>query len=437
MVTYSYKAIDSSGNTAEGTLEANDQAGAVAKLKALKLSPISMSQATASSKKKKLFASKKVTKSDISNFTTRLAALLKAKMPLAKALQSLEKQSDKESLSKLIGDIFSKVLEGTPLSEAFAAHPKHFNTLYVNLVKVGEVGGVLDDSLKRVANIRKRDQEMISKLKSAMTYPIVMCVIMFGSIGVLIGFVVPNFVSAFGDMGMVLPLPTRVLIALSNFFEKWWWAVLLIIVALIVAFVRFKKKEKGQLAFDKFKLRVPLLGQLIHEVSLSRFTLSLGSLVGSGVSLVQALEATAEITGNTYITNSLLSLITEVKEGEPLSKTFKKRPFFFPNLAVEMTETGEDTGNLDEMLENLGSYYLEESDKKIELVSTLMEPAIIVIMGIIVWFYCNGHDAAYIRHKYLTSLIMKNKPQKKQTCKSYMLNIRTPHFVCVLKIDFF
>ena len=386
MTTYSYKAIDSSGNATNGSLEAGSQSDAVAKLKKLKLSPITISQASAKSSKKKLFGSKNVTKSDISNFTTRLASLLKAKMPLAKALHSIEKQSDKESVRQLTADIYTKVLEGTPLSDTFAVYPKHFNSLYINLVKVGEVGGVLDESLQRIAKIRKKDQEMISKLKSAMTYPAVMFVIMLGSIGVLIGFVVPQFVGAFGAMGVVLPLPTRILIALSNFFEKWWWVLLIIIVLLIVAFINFKKKEKGQLAFDKFKLKIPLVGNLIHEVSLSRFTLSLGSLVSSGVSLVQALDATADITGNMYIGNSLHSLITEVKEGEPLSATFKKRPFFFPNLAVEMTQTGEETGNLDEMLENLGNYYQEESDKKIELVSTLMEPAIIVVMGIIVGF---------------------------------------------------
>ena len=386
MITFSYKAIDTGGHTSEGSLEAISQEAAIAKLKELKLSPISISQVSAKKNKSKLFASKNVSKSDISNFTTRLAALLKAKMPLAKALQSLEKQSDKESLSKLIGDIYSKVLEGTPFSDALAGYPKYFNALYINLIKVGEVGGVLDESLKRVADIRKRDQEMMGKLKGAMVYPAVMCVVMFASIGVLIGFVVPKFVGAFGDMGIVLPLPTRLLILMSNFLESWWWVLLIIVGALIFAFVSFKKKESGQFAFDKFKLRVPLVGTLIHEVSLSRFTLSLGSLVGSGVSLVQALEATVGITGNMYITASLESLVTEVKEGEPLSKTFKKRSFFFPDLAVEMTQTGEETGNLDEMLGNLGSYYLEESNKKIEMLSTLMEPAIIVVMGFVVGF---------------------------------------------------
>ena len=386
MSNFSYKAIDSTGNTVEGTLQAKDQATLISKLKEQKLSPLSVSVVSSKSSKKKLFGSKNITRTDISNFTTRLAALLKAKMPLAKALHSIERQSDKESLNKLIGDISSKVLEGTPISDAFAAYPKYFNTLYVNLIKVGEVGGVLDESLLRISAMRKKDQAMISKLKSATTYPIVMCLVMFASIGVLVGFVVPKFISAFGDMGIVLPLPTRILIFLSDFLEKWWWAMLIGLILIIIVFVKYKKTSKGQFALDKFKLRIPQVGQLIHEVALSRFTLSLGSLVGSGVSLVQALEATADITGNTYISASLKTLITEVKEGEPLSATFKKRPFFFPNLAVEMTQTGEETGNLDEMLENLGDYYQEESDKKIELVSTLMEPVIIVVMGVVVGF---------------------------------------------------
>ena len=251
---------------------------------------------------------------------------------------------------------------------------------------MGEVGGVLDESLLRISAMRKKDQAMVSKLKSATTYPIVMCLVMFASIGVLVGFVVPKFISAFGDMGIVLPLPTRILIFLSDFLGKWWWALLIGLILIIIVFVKYKKTSNGQFVLDKFKLRIPQVGQLIHEVALSRFTLSLGSLVGSGVSLVQALEATADITGNAYISASLQTLIAEVKEGEPLSATFQKRPFFFPNLAVEMTQTGEETGNLDEMLENLGSYYQEESDKKIEFVSTLMEPVIIVVMGVVVGF---------------------------------------------------
>jgi len=387
MISFNYKAIDSSGNITEGVLDAIDISSAMLKMKELKLSPLTMTKVSGGQKKKQsMFASKNITKSDISNFTTRLSALLKASMPLAKAIKSLQRQCEKETLLALITDIHEQILEGTPLSDALSSHPKYFPVLYVNMVKVGEVGGVLDQSLKRIAEIRKRDHEMISKLKGALTYPVVMFVIMIGAIGILVGFVVPNFISAFGDMGLVLPLPTRMLIAMTNFLGKWWWVILLVIALLIVVFIRFKKKEGGQRKFDKFKFKTPLVGKLIHEVSLSRFTLSLGSLIGSGVSLVKALEATADVTGNEYIGDALHSLVKEVKEGQSLSETFKKRKFFFPDLAVEMVQTGEETGNLSEMLENLGEYYLEESNAKIQLISTLMEPAIIVFLGVVVGF---------------------------------------------------
>jgi len=387
MVSFNYKAIDSSGNITDGVLDAVDMSSAMLKMKELKLSPLTMTKVSGGQKKSQsMFASKNITKSDISNFTTRLSALLKASMPLAKAIKSLQKQCKKDTLLALITDIHDQILEGTPLSDALASHPKYFPVLYVNMVKVGEVGGVLDQSLKRIAEIRKRDHEMISKLKGALTYPVVMFVIMIGAIGILVGFVVPNFISAFGDMGLVLPLPTRMLIAMTNFLGKWWWVILIVIALLIVVFIRFKKKEGGQRKFDRFKFNTPLVGKLIHEVSLSRFTLSLGSLIGSGVSLVKALEATADVTGNEYIGDALQSLVKEVKEGQPLSETFKKRKFFFPDLAVEMVQTGEETGNLSEMLENLGEYYLEESNAKIELISTLMEPAIIVFLGVVVGF---------------------------------------------------
>ena len=387
MEKFKYKAKDSSGNIVEGILDAVDIPSAIVKMKAQKLAPITVSKTSAGEKNNQpKFGSKNITKSDISNFTTRLSALLKASMPLAKAIKSLQNQCDKETLLILITDLHDQIMEGVPLSEALAAHPKYFPILYINMVKVGEVGGVLDESLKRISEIRKRDQEMIGKLKGALTYPVVMFIIMVGAIGILVGFVVPNFVSAFGDMGITLPLPTRILIALTDFCGKWWWAMLIIIVLLIVAFIRFKKKKGGQGKIDKLMFKAPFIGRLIHEVSLSRFTLSLGSLLGSGVSLVKALEATVDVTGNEYIGAALKSLIQEVKEGQSLSSTFKKRKFFFPDLAVEMTQTGEETGNLSEMLENLGDFYLEESNAKIALISTLMEPAIIVFLGVVVGF---------------------------------------------------
>jgi len=307
-------------------------------------------------------------------------------MPLAKALGSIKKQSDKPELAKLVGDIFEKIQSGSSLSNALSEYPKYFSKLYINLVKIGEVGGVLEDSLTRITDIRRRDQEVVSTLKSALTYPAIMFFVMIVSITILLTFVVPNFTSAFGDMGVSLPIPTQMLIFISNFMQKWWWTVLIAIAALIIGFIQFIKKEEGRLAFDRFKLKVPLFGKLSHGIALSRFALSLGSLLKSGISLTQAMDATIEVTGNTFITKLLASALKEVHEGESVSATFKKRPIFFTNLCIEMAQTGEDSGNLDEMLENVGQYYADESSIKIKTLTSMMEPMIIVVMGVVVGF---------------------------------------------------
>ena len=384
---FTYKAMESNGQIVEGIITAADQAVVVSELRKQNLSPISITaKVQTKGHQKKLFTSKKITKTDISNFTTRLAALIRAKLPLAKALNSIKNQSEKEELSKLITDIFDKIQSGSSLSDTLSTYPKHFSKLYINLVKIGEVGGVLDESLTRIADIRRRDQEIVSTLKSALTYPAIMCFVMVASIIILVTFVVPNFTSAFADMGNTLPLPTRLLIIISDFMTKWWWAVFIAIALIIIAFFQYIRKEKGRLAFDKVKLGFPLIGKLSQEIALSRFALSLGSLLKSGISLTQAMDATVEVTGNMYITGLLVSALKEVHEGISVSATFKKRPEFFTNLCIEMAQTGEDTGNLDEMLENVGKYYADESSLKIKTLTTLMEPMIIVVMGVIVGF---------------------------------------------------
>ena len=384
---FSYKAMDNTGRMVEGAIVASSQTAVVTELRKQNISPISITAKTTSkSTHKKLLSSKKVTKNDISNFTTRLAALIRAKMPLARALNSIKNQSEKDELTKLVTDISDKIQSGSSLSNALETYPKHFSKLYINLVKIGEVGGVLDDSLTRISDIRRRDQEIISSLKSAMTYPAIMFLVMIVSIIILVTFVVPNFTSAFSDMGGDLPLPTQLLIIISDFMTKWWWALLIVIVFLVFGFLQHIRKEKGRLAFDKLKLELPLMGKMIHEIALSRFTLSLGSLLKSGISLTQAMDATVSVTGNSHITKMLTSALKEVHEGESVSATFKKRPTFFTNLCIEMAQTGEESGNLDEMLENVGQYYADESSMKIKTLTTLLEPLIIVFMGVIVGF---------------------------------------------------
>lgn len=387
-MNYTFKAFDSTGHITEGQLSAESYEQAFLKLKKLKISPISLTKTDEIKFKKSLgfFKTKKITKFDISNFTTRLTALTKAKMPLAKALHSIREQSEKETLKNLVSDISEKISSGASLSDVLAEYPKYFSKLYVNLIKIGEAGGILEQSLLRISEIRKRDQEIVSTLKSALTYPAIMFLVMIASIAVLITFVIPNFTHAFGDMGMVLPLPTRILIFFSNAIINFWWIFFIIIGFGIFLLITFLKKDQGKLAFDKFKLTIPVIGTLIHEIALSRFMLSLGSLLKGGVTLVKGIEATAEITANRYLTESLSSILKEVREGESLSTTFKKRTFFFTNLAIEMTQTGEESGNLDDMLESVGNYYAGETELKIKTLTTLFEPLMIIVMGIIVGF---------------------------------------------------
>ncbi|MCF7791055.1 MAG: type II secretion system F family protein [Victivallales bacterium] len=384
---FSYKAIDSSNQITEGVMSASSETEVINMLRTKNLSPITIKIQSAPKKKKKsIFASKKITKTDINNFTTRLSALTKAKMPLAKSLESIKKQSEKEEMAELVHNISEQIKSGSSLSGAFENYPKYFSKLYVNLVKIGEVGGVLEDSLLRISEIQKRDQEVISTLKSALTYPLIMFAVMVISIIILITFVVPKFTGAFGDMGMTLPLPTQILIIISDFMQNWWWLLLILLVSAVVIFLQYIKKDKGRLNYDKTKLKIPLLGKLMHEIAISRFTLSLGSLLKSGISLTNAMDATVEVTGNSYITQLLRSALREVHEGQSLSAVFEKRTEFFTSLCIEMAQTGEDSGNLDEMLENIGQYYADESSLKIKTITSLMEPMIIVIMGVVVGF---------------------------------------------------
>jgi type II secretory pathway component PulF len=389
MPIFIYKALDKSGSLAEDEIIASDRSEAIEKIKSINLVPLEISERATSStsgKRSAFLGAKFIKKGDINNFTTRLAALVRSKMPLAKALKSLTEQSEKEALEFLINDITNQVLEGETLSNALASHSKYFSKLYINMVRIGEIKGVLDEALTKITEIQKRDREFISSIKGAVTYPAVMLVVMISAIAVLITFVIPKFTESFAGMGLILPLPTRILIRLSDIFGNYWWAIIILIGIIIGGFIMYNRSENGKYKLDKIKLKMPSVGSMILQMAISRYTLSLGSLLKSGVNLVDALEATATMTGNTYITESLIGITSEVKEGVSLNQAFKKRKFFFTNLAVQMTQTGEDSGTLGEMLINVGEYYSEESSQKIKTVTRLIEPVMIIIMGVIVGF---------------------------------------------------
>lgn len=385
MSAFSYKAIDGQGNIACGELEAADENEVLERLRTLELSPVAVVLSKPSGRGGAP-RRRKVTRRDVTHLTNQLSALLNAKLPLSKALQALENQAPEGELKLMAADLGRMVREGTHLSDALAAYPGHFSGLYRSMVKAGEVGGVLEQSLAGVSRMLEKDEELKSRVKGALTYPMIMSVVMALSVIVLITFVVPRFTGVFADMGASLPMPTKILVAVSDFFVKGWWAMGGAIALAAFLASRYAKTERGKLALDLLKLNLPVAGALVREMSLARFSLTLGTLLDSGVPILQAMDATRDVSGNSHIGRILDGLKREVQEGRSLSQALSRHDSLFPALVVGMVATGEETGNLPEMLSNIGRYFSGEADLKIKRLTTLLEPVIILVMGLLVGF---------------------------------------------------
>lgn len=390
MSVFQYKALDVNQKVVTDHVEAIDKNDVIAILKKKKLSPLSIEATTsdrqASNRSRSVTLSGRVGKRDVMHATAQLAALLQSKLPLTKALRSLSEQAPKPALRTLFEELEGKVSEGTPFSDALSEYPRHFSRLYVNMVRIGEVGGSLEDSLGRVAEMLEKDDELRSKIVGALTYPAIMATVMAGSVVVLLAYVVPQFTGMFEEMDVALPFPTQVLLAFSDFCKKWWMAVVAGLVIAVFGFRQFLKNPDNRRLFDQCKLRVPLAGALLMEIALSRFTLSLGALLEGGVNMIQALSSTVDATGNTHVAAFLRRVVRRVDEGETLSSALRSEGDLFPPLAVGMIKTGEDSGSLGLMLNNIGKYYSKEADAKVKSITTLLEPAMIVIMGVLVGF---------------------------------------------------
>jgi len=384
MSIFFYKALNTSGHIIDGEIDAVDKNDVIRKLKIVQLAPLELTSDQKDEQQE--LSRKKIAKKDIVHLTAQMASLLTAKLPLAKALNVIKDQASSKDLYSMLDDIYNSVQEGQPFSEALGKYPKHFDGLYCSMVKAGELGGVLEQALTQISEMLEKDEELKARLKSAFTYPLVMLIVMMLSITILLTFVVPRFTGVFESMGSALPWPTQMLVDVSHFCANWWWGILLGIGFLYTCFWFYINSDDGRLVFDCFQLRIPLFGKLIHQVSLSRFALTLSSLIRSGVPLIQGLEATRDIAGNLSISLTLDQIQQEIKAGKSLSEGMKKHRSLFPSLMVGMVGTGEETGNLPEMLENTGHYFNREADSKIKTLTTLIEPVMIVTMGLLVGF---------------------------------------------------
>lgn len=321
-----------------------------------------------------------VSKVEIAGFTRQMATLVKASIPLADSLSVQVEQTQNVRLKTPLSEIRAAVNEGSTFADALAKHPKLFDELYVSMVRAGELAGNLDEVLLRLADFLEGSQKLKSKIQSAMIYPVVMIVIGTVIMTVLMVKVIPNITSMFTQQGKTLPINTRMLIATSDFFRAWWWLVILLVTGGLYAFRKWTRTKDGRHVWDGFLLRVPVLGDLVKTINVSRFARTLGTMLQSAVPMLQALTTAKQIVGNVLIQEAIEDAKKAVTEGESLATTLKKSGHFPPSM-IHMVGVGEKAGQLEQMLERIANTYDSEVDTKLSRFTALLEPVMIVVMG--------------------------------------------------------
>jgi type IV pilus assembly protein PilC len=320
---------------------------------------------------------------DIVIFTRQFATMINAGLPLVQCLEILAEQTDNESLRKTIKEVLYDVESGNTLADSLGKHPKVFTKLYVNMVAAGEAGGILDTILLRLATFLEKNDALARKIKGAMVYPIVILLVAVAAVAVLLIFVIPTFQQMFASAGVPLPLPTQIVIAMSAFLQGYWWAVIIGLAAAVFGIRQFYRTDQGQLLIDGGLLKMPILGDLLRKAAVARFTRTLGTLVASGVSILEGLEITARTAGNRVIHDAVMGSRASIAGGETISGPLKQSGVF-PPMVVQMINVGEQTGGLDEMLTKIADFYDEEVDAAVGTLLSALEPVMIVFLGVIV-----------------------------------------------------
>lgn len=409
MPKFNYVAMDSRGKETKGTLEVASQNEAISRLKEMGYFPTKVVEAEKAEKKggdkkaakgaaKSSSGGKKKSKGFkipgiggkvkpkiLTAFTRQLATLVDAGLPLLRGLRVLERQEKNATLRRIIGDLAVSIEGGSTFSEALAQHPKIFNRLFVNMVKAGEIGGVLEIVLNRLAEFMEKAQKIKGKVVAAMFYPAAVMFVAVTILIVLMVFVVPKFKQIFSDMleGKELPAFTNLVLGISEIIAKHFGWTLLGIFLLVVAFKLFLKTKFGRRLFDRVQLHFPLLGPVISKVAIARFTRTLGTLISSGVPILQALTIVKETSGNMIVSEAVSMVHASVKEGETITQPLEASKVF-PPMVISMVDVGEQTGALPEMLMKIADNYEEEVDNAVSAMTSLLEPIMIVFLAVIV-----------------------------------------------------
>jgi len=393
VATFSYQARDKTGQTVAQTIEATSKDALIADLKEQGLSRIKVTEKKAETRAKRkaggiqLFKGK-VKLRDLSIFYRQFATMINAGVSLIRCLDVLEQQTSSPRLKELIRDIEGEIEGGATLSRAMTKYPRVFSNLATGLVRAGEVGGVLDETLQRLAAFTEKDMDLRRKIKSAMTYPVLVMIVAVGIVTFLVTFILPKFIALFTELGMKeedFPLPTLMLMKVSNFATSKWYIMIAIIVALVIAINRIKATKIGKRYYDMLVLRVPVFGSLNHKVAVSRFARTLSTLLSSGVPILQAMETVAGTVGNDMISDAILASRASIREGDTIADPLATSKMF-PPMVVQMITIGEETGQLDSMLEKVADFYEAEVDASLESLTAALEPVLIVFLGFVVGF---------------------------------------------------
>jgi type IV pilus assembly protein PilC len=380
--TYAYRVRDREGRMLGGTLEADNEQAVVAKLRQLGYAPVSIEAEKGAGLKTevRLPGSGRVKLKDLAVFSRQFATMINSGLSLLRALTILGEQTANKRLGQIVTVVRAEVEKGTSLSAAMAKHPKVFNRLYVSMVRAGEIGGFLDQVLVKVAETFENEVALRGKIRSAMTYPVVVFIMVLGIVGAMLLFIVPTFQSLYESLGGVLPLPTRMLIGASNLLRKFFLLLILGIGLLVYGFRRWKRTQRGRYALDRFKLKVKVFGPLFHKSALSRFARTLSTLIRSGVPILQALEIVGDTVNNAVISRAIRDVQDSVREGESLAAPLSKHATF-PAMVVQMMAVGEETGALEVMLAKVADFYDQEVEAAVASLTSLIEPILIAVMG--------------------------------------------------------
>jgi len=384
MPMFQYTGKNSKGETVKGNMEADSRNEVAVTLRRQNVFPTQIvNEAQLGREIRFTRTKKKITVKDLSIFCNQFATIIRAGISLIECLDILRKQSENDTLKEILDQMFEDVQKGVPMSKSMAKHPKAFPALLINMVESGELSGQLDLIMQRMADHFDKEYKLSMKIRQAMVYPMILITVSILVSVFLLVMVLPNFVEMFLDFGVPLPLLTQALLAVGDFFKNYWYLVLGGNVLILFAMRRFINTAEGRLKFDDFKLHVPIIGPVNRKIATSRFSRNLSTMINSGISIIDSMELVSRVIGNVRVSKSIEDALDQMKKGDGIA-TPLSRLKLFPPMMVSMIRIGEDTGNLESLLETTADFYDQEVDVAIQSMIQLLNPAILLVMAVVV-----------------------------------------------------